>query len=972
MNEGSFIKEVGEAILGTFLAKAFVRRWLAETSFITLAAACVASPSSAQTATGAGANPATATTQVGEVVVTGSRIERSGYETPAPLTVASADRLNSAAPTTLQDALTQLPQFKGLTRSAYPGGANAGGPFGSIGASLLSLRNLGPQRTLVLVDGRRTAPSNVQGSVDVANFPQGLVKNVEIITAGASAVYGSDAVSGVVNFILDTKFEGVKADVQTGISKYHDLPSYGASVTVGRHFLDDRGHFVASADYYYQKGIGVDDPHRPYEAQGPGVITLPAGSVPLRQTFTSNVFVSDSTNGGLINAGPLRGTSFGPGGAVQKFTFGTPLGGLFMHGGSGIPVFVVAAADIDRHTGFARIDYDVTPDLNVFAQVLYGDTRAEFNQSPTRFQSSSPITIFSGNAFLPASVQTQMTSLGLASFTLGRINDDMPPYRANAETTTIEFNLGLKGSIASLGYDAYIQHGESEFDVNYLRNINFQNAYAALDAVRDPATGQIVCRSTLLFGISPGCVPFNPFGSGSPSQAAIAYVTAGTQFRNLTSKQDVAAFNVHGNLFHLWSDDAVAFAAGAEYRKLSANVEVDGAGLQRLNFTNIRGAPPGFDGRFGIYFTPNFQPTQGSYNVWETFGEIDVPVIKDRPFFALVDVDGAVRYTHYSTSGGVTTWKVGLNYKPIDDLRIRITRSEDIRAPNIGELFTTPTNGFLGNVSDPTRGNQPQFVSALVGGNRMLAPERSKNETYGLVYSPSWLPGFRASIDYYDLNITNAITSLSAQQTVNACFQGSATACAAINKTTPTNWIISTTSQNVASIRTNGIDYAAQYRLAFFRGNLDLNASANYTDKYTIKVPAASTIELGGVVSGINAASVGNTPHWSGLLQAQYTQDAWSLFIQERIIGPGKYEASFVEGVDINDNHVEANFITDATIKRKFGKKVEYEAFFTVNNVFDQRPPFAPVQSGIATYWSNYQLYDPTGRYYTVGLRAKF
>ncbi|HEX3364635.1 TonB-dependent receptor domain-containing protein [Phenylobacterium sp.] len=908
-------------------------------------------------------------TSVEAVVVTGTRLP-SGFQSPSPITVISAETLEKAAPLTIEDAINELPQFKGSPGRAYPGGGSAGGLFGSLAGSQLNLRNLGPKETLILLNGSRTIPTTVDGTVDIDTLPQSLVSRVDVVAAGGSAAYGSDAVAGVVNFILDTKFDGLKLEAKGGYSNYGDLPSYGATITYGTGMFDGHAHFEFAAEYFKEEGIGPFDKQRPWVNANPGVVNLPAGTQPARQIFPTGVNLGGAAPGGLITSGLLKGTSFGPGGTLQTFTFGNPISGLFEEGGSGTTLLTVAQAPVDRKTAFARFDFDITPQISAYVQGRFSDTENNFDQTPSRFDGATPITIFSGNPFIPAALQAQMTSRGIASFPLARLNLDMPATRVDSTIHVYELTGGIKGSLWGFDYDGTAQIGQSEFKALFTGELNFQNAFTALDAVVNPANGQTVCNATLT-GAQAGCVPFNPFGQGSPSKAAIAYITAGSEYRDITYRQALVELNVTRKLFSLWSDP-IGFAAGVGYRHLSLDQEVDGSGQQRLNLTTIRGVPSQLQNRLGLYFSPNFLPFSGAYDVSEVYSEVNVPILKDQTLIKSLDVDGAVRYTNYNISGGTTTWKGSVNYSPIEDLRLRATKSKDIRAPDLTELFSPTVFSFQGQVTDPSHGNVPVFAQAFSGGSTALTPEVGKTDTIGLVYSPSWIPRLNISIDYYSINITAAITTLSPQGIVNACATGATSACGQINKSNPALWIIQAPTINLASVKTTGVDYAARYSLPIGADNLAVSLLANYTGKYTTHVAGAKAVQQAGYVGGISAAQAYDTPNWSGTFQLDYSHEKWDLFVQERFIGSGKYEATFVQGVDINNNSVPSAAYTDLTVRRKFGAKDTYEAYLNVSNLFNKAPPLAPQQSGDATYPTNIQLYDAIGRYFTVGLKARF
>jgi iron complex outermembrane receptor protein len=917
-----------------------------------------ASQAQSSSSTAASNEAAPTAKELDEIIVTGSRVEGRANDSPTPLTTVTADQLNLAAPQGLSASLNQLPEFRGSSTSTNPGSSSAG----SVGLDVLDLRNLGAQRTLTLLDGQRPIPSTSIGTVDISTLPQLLVKRVDVVTGGASAAYGSDAVAGVVNIVLDTDFTGLKGQVQGGISRYGDNGAYGASLAWGGDIFD-RLHLVTSVDIYSRNGQGMNDSNRPWQEASPGIINNPiSGASPAQFVVPSNVRTTAATTGGLINSGPLQGTTFGPGGTLGQFNYGTDAGPVFGIGGDGPIESISNTASVDRDSVFAHLKYEISDDLSVYAQAQYSKVTTGFQQYSPWIYTSTSATIFSGNPYIPAPLQQIMTAKGITSFPLAEIFSDFPPINTQTDTIVNQYTLGVIGKFDGWSYDAYASGGQSAQRVTAYNSTNFQTLYASLDAVTNPANGQIAC-ATALSGLTPGCVPLNPFGGQSASTSAINYVT-GTQFYNLTIRQDDFAFNVRRDLFSLWGADPAKFAFGAEYRRLSANQYTDGGGTQTINLTGIPGAPAALQGREGIYLIADFAPIAGSYDVKEVYTEINLPILKDLPFANLLDVDGAVRNTDYSTSGDVNTWKLGLNYKPIQDVRLRGTFSQDIRAPNITELFTARSFSFLGQVNNPAT-NAVVAASGFNAGNVNLAPEKAKTETMGVVYTPSWISGFQASVDYFKIRIDGAISSLTPQQTADACNSGSAVACSNIVKT-PTEWNFTFPELNLDSLETEGVDIEADYRQPVGKGVISVRGLGTLTNVYNESIPGAAVQHMAGCVGQCN------NPKWEGQLQVDYTQGLWGIFVQERYISNGKFNTLFVQGVSIDNNDVPSVYYTDLTIRSRLGTDSKLEAFLTINNVFDKDPPIAPQNQAQFIPASNFTLYDNIGRYFTLGFRFSF
>jgi outer membrane receptor protein involved in Fe transport len=901
-----------------------------------------------------------------EVVVTGSRIIRDGTQAPTPVTVIAAEQLQVQSPRSLAEGVVQLPVFRGSTTtnngSAASGGSNQAGSF-------LNLRGLGVNRTLVLLDGRRLTPSATSGASDINLIPQGLVQRVDVVTGGASAAYGSDAVAGVVNFVLDSDFTGLKGLVQGGISHYGDVASYKVSLTWGRKFADGRGQILLSG-LQTQTDPVYSELERDWGRTGVGLLTFP-GRTP------SNLILPNVNQlnypGGVILSGPLAGTKFLPGGVPAPYDFGDPNFRTTANiiGGDGTRNYVSLASLLVQGSVFGRVSYEVSDTFKVFGELSFGETHNRYGHSTNGAPAASgqAYTIFSGNPFIPAATQAEMTRLNLASFQLSRVHEDWPRVTGDILNDSFNAAAGFNGEFAGWKYDAYYAFGDNRTRTNTEGNQIFENVYAAVDAVRNPANGEIVCRVTLTNpGLYPGCVPLNPFGSGSPSQAAIEYAQGTAWYRHHTT-QHVAAFNISGEPFSLWAGP-VGFATGAEFRNLQVDQLSDPISQEFKDATGIRGFPSSLINQRGGFSFTNQQPLSGEVTVKEGYVEAVVPLAKDLPWAVSLEVNGAARYTHYSTSGGVVTWKAGVSYRPIEPLRLRGTISRDIRAPSITELFQGNAQG-QGTIRDTPRNGAAYQIFTGAQGNANLQVEEADTWTAGVVYQPAWLPGFSASIDYYDISIAGAIGTLTAQQTADLCAGGSEVACGSILRG-PDDRIqrILLPFLNLASLKTSGWDFEFSYSrdLELFgtSGRLGVRALASHLLTQERTVPGAQPIDTAGEVG------LSDDPEWTGLFAVSYDLDRFSVSTQTQYISGGLYNKRFVEGVDINENDIPERWYTDLSLRYRFGEKEQVEGFFTVNNLFNQDPPLIPNLT--ATLWiqTNKNLYDSVGRYYTAGVRFRF
>jgi iron complex outermembrane receptor protein len=943
-----------------------LRAVLLSTSTLTLAVFAAMAPGAAM------AEDAGETAAVSEVVVTGSRLVTDGTRAPTPVTVVSSEQLQLAAPRSITDGLLQLPAFKNS-----PSVQNQGtGTTGSNGAAYLNLRGLGAQRTLVLLDGRRVVPAASAGSVDVALLPEPLIQRIDVVTGGASAAYGSDAVAGVVNFVLDTKFEGFKGTVQGGVSAQSDAANYKVSLAWGGSFMEDRLHVVTSGEHYNSDGVKAAQA-RGWTANGLGAISNPnvtaanpASPSNPRQIVVTQPYSSIAALGGLITNTALRGTTFDPDGTARQFVYGDLVSSTQMAGGGGYNpgLLLTLQPRQQRDVAFGHVTYDVSDKLSIYVEGTVARNHVKYNSLPTFELSATNFTIFADNAYLPASVRARMVAGNIPSVAVGRISPDIAIPHMDAVSDTRSFTVGLDGKFGdSWQYHAYAQSGRNHALYKTSDDPMSDELYRAADAVVNPATGTIVCRSTLTTPTN-GCVPLNIFGYGAPSAAAKAYIT-GTAVQDVHVKQDVAEFSVQGEVFQLPAGP-VSVAAGAGYRKEQFTQTTDARSTEIRTGAGINGYPTGLINTLGGFERTNPQPTGGSYDVKEAFAEAQVPLLADQPMVKSLSVNGAVRYTKNSTSGGVTSWKIGAVYEPIEGLTLRATRSRDIRAPTLGELYQGSSQGTA-TVIDPRNGGAA--TNALTGnvGNTGLTPELSDTTVLGFVVQPSFLPGFSLSMDYYDINIADAISSLSAQQEINLCQAGATGLCSFIQRN-GANVItrVQLPFFNVAARVTKGVDTEASYVVPLsnfseaWDGTLTLRALVNYISDFTTQVQGAPALKLAG--------DIGNsTPKWSGVFTASVRQGRTQVFVQERYIGSGKFDNTLTP-TDISRNHVGSVVYTDATLSYDFSEDKRLVGFATVNNLFDKDPPQTPGFLIAGSSFGNRTLYDLIGRTYTAGLRFRW
>ena len=984
----SKVKGYGSASRSSFNAR-FNARALSTVSALALAAFMAPHAARAAEATPP-AQDQSAQAELEEIVITGSRIIREGYEAPTPLTVLDASTLEKAPVANIAEYVNTLPVFSG---SAQPNTAQNSISAGNAGVNTLNLRGIGGSRTLVLLDGQRSVGSILSGGVDVNAFPQQLVSRVEVVTGGASAVYGSDAVGGVANFILDKSYTGVKGEASGGITSYGDGKNYKIGLSAGFPFAGGRGHVLLSGENVYQAGIRGGANGRDWDKSYVGDLVNPNYTATNGQPFRlilQDVGFSNATPGGMIISGPLKGTAFGQNGTPFNIVFGPIIAAPYMQGGSVAQTLIPRnqIGDLDpaqkRSNLFTRIAYDVTDDINVFAQISWNGSRTysnccvQFQPGNAAGSGGAPF-IKADNAFIPASIRAQMTALGVTQFAMGSMHQDMGPFGSDNERNVNRSVVGANGKFDAFGrawsWDAYFQNGVGRNSVNTTHVASVPRYRQAIDAVFQPGTGKIICRSTLT-NPNDGCVPYNIMGIGVNDAAAINYVVADIgsyQYSNLT--QNVWAASLTGDIFDIWAGP-VSVAASAEHRTEKVKNISDPAS-QTILVTGI-----------AAWFAGNYLPINGSFNVSEAAVETVIPLAKGEAWADNWDLSAAARFTHYSSSGNVVTWKVGSTYTPLPDIKIRVTQSRDIRAPNLQELYAAGTSS-QGTVFDPFTNSTPTY-RGFATGNLNLEPEKADTTGIGVVVQPTFLPGFSASVDWWQIKVKDAISAVGAANVVQLCFDGFASFCPAVTRLPPvapaTIGVISqinTKPVNIALQQTKGLDFEGSYRFALddlvsgWAGNLAFHGNlTKYIKDYNDNGVTQPTDN-----AGQNRG--GGPPNWRYSVSMVYDADPVTVSLTARALSSGTYNNSYIEcttgcptstsdHTTINDNHIPGGFWMDASMSYKFaiGEDVESEAFLNIRNLGN----VDPYKVGGTTYYlnnANSNLFDTLGRVFRAGMRFK-
>lgn len=882
----------------------------------------------ATSAAGQEADESPAREELTTIVVTGSRVVREGYEAPTPTTIVGVEQINMAAPANVADYLNTLPALPGSSTTRQ---GNNSISAATAGMNRLDLRGIGANRTLVLVDGRRYVGSTLAGEVDVNGIPSALIERVEIVTGGASAVYGSDAVAGVVNFILDKDFEGLKADVKAGESRYGDAEQLQTSLSFGTAFAGGRGRLLASGEYSRNEGV-PNSLDRSWFRQW-GIVNNPDAAGPDR-LVRPDVVDTRVAAGGLITSGPLAGMTFDPGGgAPRAFDYGYLRAGTNSVGGEGDGFYSVVSleGELTRKSLFTRASFDVSDSFEVFGELSYANSLAITNSSRNYFRANQRISV--DNAYLHPDARQAMIDAGVTTAQYGMLLGIASPH---IDIDTSRALVGFDAQLGAWRWETYYQYGQTDLEDRIHNVSNTANVALALDAVRAP-NGEIVCRSTLT-DPGNGCVPINTFGGDAVTSAALAYVN-GTPFYEQRMKQHVLATSISGEPFSTWAGPA-STAFGVEYRDQSVSGKSDEIGQRR-----------------GWLFG-NFLPTEGSISVKELFAETLMPLAANQALARSLDLNAAVRLTDYEVSGTVTTWKGGLTYAPVDDVRLRATRSRDIRAPNLNDLYQAGLTQRQ-NVNDPFRGNISTNFTRTSSGNLNLEPEVADTTAFGLVLEPRLLPQLRASVDYFSIDIEDAIAMLTNQQLVDRCFEGDQSLCGFIVRDSSnviTNMFVQPI--NIARMKVRGMDFDVSF-------NQPLEAIAP-TAALHLRLFATRVFEQvednSFVVDEFAGENSGSVPDLRINGTAVYQQGPVSLAVTARYVSDGVLDNEWVQGVDIDDNTVPS--VTYFDVGGSYARG-NLELYFRVDNVADKAPPAV----GTEILGTNPTLYDTIGRIMRIGLR---
>jgi iron complex outermembrane recepter protein len=961
-------------------------------SVIALLAGLASSPVWAQ-----GASPGTET-----VVVTGSRVISNIANSPTPLTTLSASDLSQMTPTSVADALVKMPVFTGSTfpRQAYQN------------LTILNLRNFGPNRTLVLMDGHRVTPSLQDGTVGIETLPMTLMTRTDVVTGGASAVYGSDAVTGVVNFILDKAFDGVKMDFNGGISTYGDGASFKIDAAAGTSLFGGRGHIEVALSS--RKRDLVMDNARPYGWQ-PWVQT---GSGTTANPYVDTQFAQRPTApfGGVVTlCGGCAATGFNfyTSGVLSPYNPGklTGTSNVTAAGDGGWNKYGSALNGVHVNTGFGRFSYDLDDSTTFYINATASEAANKTLYFPIKI---GPVTFgglyYRNNPFLPAATQALLGNNGTNpaffvpstgtqgnnggsnatnTFVMGKFLDGGPSQEQGGTGVDrlLSVTTGLDGKWGSYNWTLYYSHGQARQNQVVTANQDYQHLYAAQDAVlAPPGTGpggvtSNVSNSTIqcyaatqaaTAAAYKNCVPLNPFGPGPLSLASFNWINANTGTYTTNTMDNVEA-SITGSPFDTWAGP-VTVALSGEARFMSLDILALGENRNGLvDCTGLRLCDP-----TALRWLSGGASMSASNEVEEGAVEANIPLLKDSSMGDSLNIDVAGRYTNYSTSGGVETWKVGLNYGVNDLLRFRSTWSVDIRAPNLYDLFqptTTSSGSGYFDIHTSTQNN----TQVVTGGNPNLQPEVARTFTAGMVLTPGFFPGFTTSIDYYQVRLHNAVgqisgTNVSIQNLCNGS-GGTSPYCALyvrplpFSDTSPANYPtrVFSNTQNTALVEIQGFDLEANYAFEVLGGNWNARVLANYQPVNQNQAYPGAPFTFTSVPP--NGDLIAKTHINTSL---SYTLDKWTFAVQDRWLG--KYSKVTTAGVPqvYVDPWIRAKNYVDVDLERDFETGgFDMTGYFNVQNFFNAK---GQVYENSAVQGIHYPIpseEDIMGRYFTIGIRAR-
>jgi len=915
---------------------------------------------------------------VERIAVTGSKIKRIGELSPTPVTVISGDTMVDAGITNVGELLSDMP-------NAVPGLSpeTTNNTLFASGLNLTALRNLGYNRTLVLVNGRRFVGSNPGNTaVDLNNIPSAMIERIEVTTGGASAVYGSDAVAGVVNIVTKKTIDGFEFDAATTRPQQEGGEENFYSFTFGgvegdTDFITnvtyaDQGQVRGDArDFVRNAVIGIDNPANKNGTDGiPGRIIWDQTGNPILRTshntgasqFGTTFYAYDRQgNINLFNENDGQPYPFVAGSTAQNSRY------LASNNGPGDGYNTLAyrylRTPLERLNISANIGHQINDDHRANLELTYAESKATGEGSPAFFSGTTALKLSQNYAFFSDATRKFFTDNSIkGDIPVGYIAQAFGNRQYAQDRTLARAALSFEGQLTEdWSYDAYLNKGKVDADTTWYGEMLRDRFFAGLTATRD-ANGKVSCNN---------CVPLDIF---NPSAQAVEWISTDAE-RLATLKQDSAAFTVSGDLFELPAG-MVASAFGVEYRKEATETRPD---------INVQ---------TGALFGNKSVPYAGEYSVREASAEVSVPLLTDLPMVQDLMLESAVRLMDYSTSGSDEAWKLSLNYTINDELRFRVNRSKSVRAPNVGELYN-PASQTFSTLNDPCEqkritnaGNFKENItnncraaglpegwkptdgwlaggnkSGFITGNAQLVNERAYDITTGFVYTPELLEGLSITVDYWKFNISDMITSHGAQTVVDNCYQLDSLNnpyCALFVRDPVTKDIIDYTVKpmNSAQSALSGVDIETNYKfdLADF-GALDLRLMATYLENYEQNATgeAKDNREYQGSYGYFR---------WKGRFTANYSIEDLTVVLGSSYTHDSVYDRSGWTPEVNNFNEIGSYTSWDLTSRYSVTDNLQLRA--GVLNMFDRQPIRNP------STFDQGEFYDILGRRFTVGVNYKF
>jgi iron complex outermembrane recepter protein len=953
-----------------------------------------------------------------DIVVTGSRLRNPTLTSPSPLQVIDQQAIKREAFINVQDAIQLNPTF------GNPGNSRttSNGSRTGTGISSIGLRNGGPNLTLVLIDGRRVVPALPGSSaVDVGFIPTGFIDRVEILTGGASAVYGSDAIAGVVNFIYKKHYEGIQANFQSGISGQGDDPEYSADVTLGRNFADGKGNALFYVGWSKQ-GF-VSSANRDYTAGGYtslGTTLRKATRDDNNLNAAKNLFVpvgifGNTTPAGLFTAGGKNYT-VDPNGTGRLIN---PTSDIY----NGAPYGAIASP-LERLTMASRINYQLTPGINLFAQGTYGKTKTTAYSNPLGLVSGGGLGVFGNggvydiesfvtspggvttkvrNPFVPDAIYNAAVDSnkdGLKDISFSKRMADYGNFRSDTDRDQFQVTIGAEGDLGKKWrYEAYYSYGQTtanQVSTGLVNADRFAQALTVIPDINDVNNNgnrtEAICADPV--ARATGCVPANIFGTGQLTPDAIAYTQANILRYAKQTLQD-AAVNLNGPLFKLFPAGSIQVAIGAEYRRESSQESFD---------------PLAQAGRNGFAQQTN---TRGAVDVKEAYGEIQVPILAKTPFFESLMIRGAARASKYSQlTRTFFGYNGGFEWAPVKDIRFRGVYAHAIRAPGISELFrpaqvtidtvTDPCLGVTATSSDRTslacrrdpavvaninanggvftlnNNDKGASVTTLTTPNPNLREQSASTITLGAVINPTSIHALRnltITADYYKLSIKNGIGGVNISSAADLCYnQGQQSFCDEISRRSVAvgPYSVGSIEQYLGQLSNGGtrliegIDVSLSYLTSLSNVGIDGNLSVSASYSHLLR--SYTTPMLGGARRNLKGEL--GTPSDPATVSMSYDSDRFGVTLTGQYLSPYFFDQPFranylmADGTPVDKKYfrIPPYIYTNVQFRLKAGK--QYEWFFGIKNLTDTRPP--GLWSGLP---GTGYVFDPIGRRFYAGLR---